>query len=716
MGTRLLMPLLASLLAAAAPPLPPRFNNPNTPEGWIWQKVQAGKIADLNEKCQTRPPLGVRERDDDRWRADCRKLDPKLLRALLTRPDLADHAPHGVQIRGARINGNLELRDAHVKAAEVWLDASWIAGDVTLSDAKLDGLLSFDGTSVDGKFNAERSTIGNLTMERAVFGGPVDLRSARIEGQMSLRDASVADQQRFDAALLHVGAAGLLLDNVKFGGPVDLRYARVEGSTSLSEASVADRQTFDAEWLHVGAGGLYLRNARFGGPIYLADAHVEGSVVIDGARFAPQQMFHAARLHIGGDLGLRDVWFGGPVYLDDAQVEGAIDMEHANIADQQPFSAVMLHGVGGMFLQQVTFGGPVDLRDASIDSQIEMDDASFAAGMTFEAERLHIGADLFARRVRFAGPASFRLLKSDGAVDLRGARVHQLDLEGAAVKDDLVLGGRRNQAEQWLQWEDCDTEALCLNLRNTKVGNLQDDGRAWPPRINLEGFTYAHLGGIGGEQAQDMRNRPIGWWRGWLQRDPLYSAQPYAQLASVLETAGNREGAADIRFFGRDRERSELFRGCPAWLRKLVFVENGDDEIRTCAFVLGLGLTAQQALVGYGIGKYNFFALGWALGLVFVGTVILCVAPGVRGIRPTYAGIAKAPRGPRQRSALWCTGASLHQVLPLVTISQEFSDFFNDPKRERLHAWQQVAFGVLKLFGWALGLFVVAAFSGLIQH
>jgi hypothetical protein len=54
-------------------------------------------------------------------------------------------------------------------------------------------------------------------------------------------------------------------------------------------------------------------------------------------------------------------------------------------------------------------------------------------------------------------------------------------------------------------------------------------------------------------------------------------------------------------------------------------------------------------------------------------------------------------------------------VLPLVTISQEFSDFFNDPNRERLYAWQHVVFGVLALCGWALGLFVAAAFSGLIQ-
>jgi hypothetical protein len=84
-------------------------------------------------------------------------------------------------------------------------------------------------------------------------------------------------------------------------------------------------------------------------------------------------------------------------------------------------------------------------------------------------------------------------------------------------------------------------------------------------------------------------------------------------------------------------------------------------------------------------------------------------------MRPTYTGIVKAPRGPRQKSLLWCFGASLNRVLPLVTISPEFNDFFNDPTRERLRPAQHVAFAVLAMCGWALGLFVAAAFSGLIQ-
>jgi hypothetical protein len=652
------MPLLALLLAATAPPLPAQLNDPKTTEGWIWQQVQAGKIADLNARCET-PPLDIHKREDAGWQAPCRRVDPDLLRALLTQPDLADHTPHGVRIRGARIDGDLDLHDAHVRAAEVWLDGSWIAGDANVSGAQLDGALTFDGTLIDGQLNGARAVVaGNLRMSKAVFGGPVLLRDAHVDGQMSMTGASIADKQTFDADRLHVGAGGLFLDEVKFGGPVVLSDAHVDGQMVTEGASVADKQTFNAELLHVGAG-LSMRNTKFGGPVDLRAAHVDSQMAMEGASVADKQTFDAEALRVGA---------------------------------------------GGLFLSEVKFGGPVDLSDAHVDGQMGTVGASIADKQPFLAERLHVSSFL-ARLATFGGAIDFAGLIVDGELDLRGSNVRQLYLGGAVVTD-LLLGG----AELTLHWNACDGPAPCLNLRNARVGNLQDDEHAWPDRITLEGFTYTHLGGLGGEQRQDMRNRPIRWWRKWLNRDPVYSAQPYAQLASVFAAGGNRDGAADIRFFGRDRERSELLRGC-TWLQKLGLAEKPDDN-RPCRWGAGLSLSLLQAFVGYGIGNYAFRAVLWALALALVGTVILWFAPGVRGVRPSPSATS---RGPRQKSLVWCIGASLHQVLPLISINPEFNDFFNDPKRERLYPWQHVAFGVLALCGWVLAGFVAAAFSGLIQ-
>ncbi len=668
MPTRLLVSLAALLLTAAAHPLPAPLYDPNTTEGWIWERVQAGEIADLNDRCKT-TPLDMHNREDPRWEAPCRRLDPSLLRALMTQPDLADRAPHGVRIRGARINGDLDLEYTHLRAATVWLDQSRITGGVLLLRARLDGPLSLDHTLVEGRLDADAAATSDLFMRGAVFDGPIDLRNAYVGNQIDMNGASIARKQTFDAEYLHVGTGGLILQNVRFGGSVNLREAHIEGQISMVGSSVADQQTFDAEVLRVGAGGLIMRNVKFGGHVDLHDAHIEGQM----------------------------------------------DMEAASVADKQAFEAQHLVVGTGLLLDRVKFGGPVDLIDAHAGGLMSMDGATLAS--VLEAERLHVEGAFFARFAVFDGSVGFRFLTVDGALDLRDSHVSKLDLGGASIRGDLLLGGRfADGSEHWLRWGPCDGLAPSLNLRNTRVGNLQDDVRAWPACMTLEGFTYTHLGGFGGEQRQDMRNRSIEWWRGWLMRDPVYSAQPYAQLASVLATAGNRDGAADIRFFGRDRERTELLGGC-TWLPSRVrwpgLVEHLDNT-RPCHLWPGLGMTALQLFVGYGIGDYGFRAVGWALTLALVGMVILLFAPGVRGLRP-FRFLSTAPRGPRQRSLLWCFGASLHQVLPLVTINQEFSDFFNDPNRQRLYAWQHVAFGILALCGWALGLFVVAAFSGLIQ-
>jgi hypothetical protein len=217
------MPLLALLLAAAAPSLPQQFDDLTTIEGWIWQRVQTGKVVDLNDRCGT-VKLDTHRDEHPKWEDACRRVDPERLRALLTQPDLADHSPHGVLIIGARIDGDFDLRDADIKAAEVGLDESWVAGGIDLTGARLAGGLSFNGSLAEGKFSVRRAVIGSfLTMQGADLRDSINLGEAHIEDQMDMGGASVAEA--FTAVNLHVGAGGLHLWNVKFGGPVDLRGA-----------------------------------------------------------------------------------------------------------------------------------------------------------------------------------------------------------------------------------------------------------------------------------------------------------------------------------------------------------------------------------------------------------------------------------------------------------------------------------------------------------
>jgi hypothetical protein len=61
----------------------------------------------------------------------------------------------------------------------------------------------------------------------------------------------------------------------------------------------------------------------------------------------------------------------------------------------------------------------------------------------------------------------------------------------------------------------------------------------------------------------------------------------------------------------------------------------------------------------------------------------------------------------------------LHRLLPILGLGKEFTDFFDDaPTKENwpnLSRPLRLYFAAHAIFGWALGLLVVAAMSGIIQ-
>jgi hypothetical protein len=181
----------------------------------------------------------------------------------------------------------------------------------------------------------------------------------------------------------------------------------------------------------------------------------------------------------------------------------------------------------------------------------------------------------------------------------------------------------------------------------------------------------------------DMRQRSTEEWTDWLARDRTFSTQPYTQLATVLFAAGHRDTATAIQFTGRERERSEALmhgdRGSWMWLTFLSFV------------------------AGYGIGDYTFRVLWWLLIFTLLGFVVLSFSPNARA-----------------HSVLWRFGASLHRLLPIVDLSKEFKDFFDNPPTNsdwprNLNRRQMAYFAVHAIAGWILGLILLAAMGGLTQ-
>jgi hypothetical protein len=200
------------------------------------------------------------------------------------------------------------------------------------------------------------------------------------------------------------------------------------------------------------------------------------------------------------------------------------------------------------------------------------------------------------------------------------------------------------------------------------------DGDAWPPSVNLDGFRYDRLWDIGQRSPEE--------WTDWIAR-ATFSPQPYTQLSSVLVAAGSRDAAEAIQFAGRERERDE------AWA-------HGD--LGSWAWLSYLSLTS-----GYGIGLYTFRVLWWVLALTILGAGVLWYSPNAR-----------------RHGLVWRLGASLHRLLPVVELSKEFKDFFDNPPTEggeppNLNRFQIAYFAGQAIAGYVLGFFLLAAMGGLTQ-
>jgi hypothetical protein len=208
-----------------------------------------------------------------------------------------------------------------------------------------------------------------------------------------------------------------------------------------------------------------------------------------------------------------------------------------------------------------------------------------------------VGDDLLMRDAEYADQILMVFAHVGGSLDLRGATLASLNLSGAAIVGDLELGEPNHLAI----WEGKNGEPGALNLHNTHIGNLMDTQDAWLEKghLHLDGFTFNHLGGFAGETGPQMRDRGMEWWDYWARRDLNYSPVPYAQLATALTNAGDRDAANEIRYLGRVREREKE--------TGLVYVWSG--------FL--------QWVAGFGIGIYTFRVLYWIMVITALGALYL---------------------------------------------------------------------------------------------
>jgi hypothetical protein len=154
---------------------------------------------------------------------------------------------------------------------------------------------------------------------------------------------------------------------------------------------------------------------------------------------------------------------------------------------------------------------------------------------------------------------------------------------------------------------------------------------------------------------------------------------------------GDRDNTNEIRYLAREHER------------QLAWVEGKYD--------IWLFLSMLNYVAGYGIGRHTFRVLYWVLGFSLAGALLL------------WATVPEAGKEYKKKDGsldsgrrfVWCFGASLTRLLPLIEL-KEFQAFFEEPDKAGFKLWQRVAFSFLGIVGWVLGGILLIALSGLTQN
>ena len=636
-------------------------------EGWAWSKIRTGEWADFNERCnQHAKPVDVHV-DDPRWLDNCRTLRASFIKDLLTGEQWRSLLPSdGVRIRGARIVNDIP---------------NGVVRGIDLENAKLTRSIEFANTKIEG---------------------PVNLRHAQTDSFIGFDSSMVADM--FDAAGLRCGTdlsftggtilkKDLFLEGAKTDGNLDIRGSQIEGSMNASGIRIAgslymsstnaDKSVFGAVDLdHSRIGGNFeLERAVVNSDFNLHGSNIDGVLNMAGSSFNSDVNLKA--VSIGEDLEMQNAMFQKTLFISNSKVAGFVDARYLNLKDT--FDAYALQVGGNVDVRHSEFQS-VNIAFAKISGALSMNDVRF--NRKLDAFRLQVGGYMELENAKFSEQASMPFLKVENNLNLRDATLHSLDLSGAFVGGELQLGSPNKIVE----WETSNKDSVVLNLRNAHIGSLADTDKAWPEsgKIYLSGITIEHLGGTEGDTEEDMLKRGAGWWDSkWAHLNIKYTPSPYSQLAAAFLAMGDREDANEIRYLARERERT---------------VAGAEGRWGTWLWLSSLNYVA-----GYGIGYRAFYVLYWVAGLALLGGALLwwTVPEAGKEYAKQDGSIDQARRG------LWCCGASLSRLLPVVEL-KEFKGFFENPVC--LELWQRVAFASLGLAGWILGGILILAVSGLTQN
>ncbi|MDH5637936.1 MAG: hypothetical protein OEZ04_05550 [Nitrospinota bacterium] len=542
----------------------------------------------------------------------CQVLHTSFLEKLILDPFCKEKVHrNGIRIKNAYIvkdeknscntNDEFDLSDGRIHFT-LRLEDSYFHCDVNLIGLETDGLLSFEGSYFKGDIKAMGLHVRSqfFLREGAKFKGKVDLRSAHIESHLDMEGSIFADE--------------LLMSNIKVGGYLNMKnFTNNEDGKSDSE----ERKLVD-----------------------LSNAHITAQADMSGAVFQ-------------SELNLTNARIEEHLSFNDAKVKGKLCMVSIK--------------VGGNLEMKSDTEGSAEFKDVDIDcGQVEAYLKAFGAAFTgdrLDMNGLQAGALLFrayhGHSTVIPSYVDLRFARIRQVLEFAGVKVQQRKAEEGSEKNLEVidLTGTVIDEELRISWhEEATTDSYGVHnnwgnskliLKNVRCHSLQDCENAWPEqgKLDLTGFSYNLVRSHKGGEERSIAEREEQWIMDWLEKSESYhdtkgqnkcgakpppvanfSAQPYTQLASVMQATGRDMMAARILYKLKERKRIHFkkeFWHLPFW---------GNIVKRWNLFVNWIFFIIQKYSIGYGF--YNHRIAVTLLLFIWVGAFIaLNYNPGVTSVK-----------------------------------------------------------------------------------
>lgn len=637
-----------------AVPLPD--GHPWTPqEHWAWARILRGYVAEMSRFAGPREKFatfadwlngaddgagadaGDRDIEDNLtpW-PEHRILSGAFLRTVLFHEPWAS-APVQPWLRVACAQFDERLGwAAETYAGELWFDRCRFLAGAAWTGLKVAGTLSLEGSHMAKDLNADRlETEGTLYCDKLTARGDVRFLGAKIGGVATFAGA------RLDA--------GLLADGLETRGDIFCR-----------------------------------REFVCKGPTRLLGAKIGGDIGFTGATF---QELNADRIETAGSLFCNDGFVAHrEVRMLGAKIKGTASFVGATL--HEGLRADRIEIVGGLFCREgFQSTGPVRVPGAIVGGDIDFIDATLL-------DRLH------APGIEARGYVLLREVKKFAGADFIGARIGRdvqisdsailgvLDFTNARIDGELQTAQRENSSPDW-------GPKARLILRNAHVGALAGGAGSFPksarnaevPAMDLTGFTYDRLGGLGAERAGSLAKASVKELKAWLEAGHMrrgeFTPGPYRVLAAALVEAGQSREANHILYAMRALDaRCEK-----SWFRKV-------------------RLFFSDLFIGYGHKSWRAFA--WFLALVIGYAGYGLFLERQTAFVPTPAGLD---------TLLQWLGFSLGNAVPVVSLDKAHELFLAHAfaKGEPLDMPARIAWAFYwqKILGFIVLSYLAAGVSGL---